>query len=72
MPSKRKQVNIRLSPQTELRLEQLVAALQAEWGIEVTHSDVLVAGMAELAKRYLPKGGGAAKATKRKRKGRGK
>jgi hypothetical protein len=52
--SKRRQVNVRLSPESEVRLAGLVARMRAALGIEVSQSDVLQAGLIELEKRYPP------------------
>jgi hypothetical protein len=55
-----------LTPQNEIRLEQLVAALEAAWGIEVSHSDVVQAALVELQKKFPPLEGGAAQARKKR------
>lgn len=54
MPSKRKQLNVRLSDDSELRLEELVLRMRAALGIEVSKSDVIHAALVELEKRYPP------------------
>lgn len=54
MPSKRKQLNIRLSEENEQRLESLVVRIRAALGINVSKSDVIQAGLVELEKKYPP------------------
>lgn len=54
MPSNRKQLNIRLSDETEARLEGLMVSMHAALGIEVSKADVVQAALVELEKRYPP------------------
>jgi hypothetical protein len=54
VPSQRKQINVRLSDEGHARLAALVERMRAALGIEVTKSDVIQAGLAELEKRYPP------------------
>jgi Arc/MetJ-type ribon-helix-helix transcriptional regulator len=54
MPSARRQINVRLSEESENRLKGLVARMRAALGIEVSQSDVIQAGLVELEKRYPP------------------
>lgn len=54
MPSQRKQLNIRLSDETDERLVGLVARMRAELGISVSKADVVQAALIELEKRYPP------------------
>jgi hypothetical protein len=62
MPSQRRQLNIRLSQESEDRLKGLVERMRATLGITVSQSDVVQAGLIELEKRYPPE-------PKRKQKG---
>lgn len=54
MPSQRRQLNVRLSPEGEAMLEALAVAMRRELGINVSMSDVIQAGLSELRKKYLP------------------
>ena len=54
MPSRRRQINVRLSEASEERLKRLVEQMRAALGIEVSQSDVIQAGLVELEKRYPP------------------
>jgi hypothetical protein len=64
MPSDRKQFNIRLDPETVARVSRLLVRVSADFGIEVSQSDLFRLGMIELEKKYpndpepLPKKGG--------------
>lgn len=55
MPSARRQVNVRLKPESEALLAALVQQMTAELGIDVSQSDVLSAGLVELRRKYLPR-----------------
>lgn len=48
----RKQMNIRITQEAEQLLDALVERMRAVLGIEVTRTDVIHAGLNELAKRY--------------------
>jgi hypothetical protein len=63
MPSTRRQLNVRLSEESEARLKGLVERMRSALGIQVSQSDVIQAGLVELEKRYPP-------ATSTKKKGR--
>ena len=52
MPSQRRQINVRLSEESEARLKRLVERMRAVLGIEVSQSDVIQAGLVQLEKRY--------------------
>jgi Arc/MetJ-type ribon-helix-helix transcriptional regulator len=52
MPSQRRQINVRLSKESEARLKRLVESMRAALGIDVSQSDVIQAGLVELEKRY--------------------
>lgn len=54
MPSKRKQLNVRLSEEGEARLESLVERVRAALGIDVSKADVIQAALVELEKKYPP------------------
>jgi hypothetical protein len=54
MPSTRRQINVRLSAESEARLKGLVERMRAVLGIQVSQSDVIQAGLVELEKRYPP------------------
>jgi hypothetical protein len=54
MPSERRQLNVRLSEESEARLKGLVERMRAALGINVSQSDVVQAGLVELEKRYPP------------------
>jgi Arc/MetJ-type ribon-helix-helix transcriptional regulator len=78
MPSTRRQINVRLSEESEARLKGLVERMRAALGIQVSQSDVIQAGLVELEKRYPPDQAAAkaapqpppAEATKAKARGR--
>ena len=53
MPSKRRQLNVRLSEEGEELLTRLVERMRAELGIAVSQSAVVQAGLIELRKKYL-------------------
>ncbi len=72
MPSQRRQINVRLSEESEARLKGLVERMRAALGIDVSQSDVIQAGLVELEKRYPPDAGQSALAPSAKKKGRGK
>lgn len=54
MPSIRKQLNIRLSDESEARLAGLVERMRAAIGVDVSKADVVNAALIELEKRYPP------------------
>jgi len=54
MPSKRRQINIRLPDQGFERIAALMERMRATLGIDVTQTDVITAALAELEKRYPP------------------
>jgi hypothetical protein len=54
MPSKKRQINVRLTPEADERLAQLLISLKAATGIDVTITDVITVALAELEKRYPP------------------
>lgn len=54
MATERKQINVRVDGATEELIEKLKPAVGAAIGIDVTVTDLVRLGMAELAKRYLP------------------
>ena len=54
MPSKTRQVGVRLSPDNEKRLVRLRATMQAATGINVTVTDVVNAALAALEKYCYP------------------
>jgi hypothetical protein len=66
MPSQRRQFNLRLSEESEVRLKGLVERMRAVLGIEVSQADVIQAGLVELEKRYPADESAAAPAKKRK------
>jgi predicted DNA-binding protein len=71
MPSNRRQLNIRLSPETEKLLAGLVERMRAVLGIPVSQADVIQAGLHELAKKYLADDAAEAPAPKKQpRKGK--
>jgi hypothetical protein len=53
MPSKRRQLNVRLSEEGEELLTRLVERMRAELGIAVSQSAVVQAGLNELRRKYL-------------------
>jgi predicted DNA-binding protein len=55
MPSKRKQLNIRLSVETEARLAGLVERMSETTGLDVSQAGVIQAALIELEKRYPPR-----------------
>jgi hypothetical protein len=54
MPSERKQINIRLTEQSLARLLALVERMREETGMNLSQSDVLMAGLKELERKYPP------------------
>jgi hypothetical protein len=52
MPSRRKQINVRLSDEAEVRLKGLQERMRALLGIDVSRADVINAALIELEKRY--------------------
>lgn len=52
MPSQRRQINIRLSEESEARLHRLMDSMRTALGINVSQADVVQAGLVELEKRY--------------------
>jgi hypothetical protein len=54
MPSTRRQLNVRLTPEGEDRLKGLVERMCAALGFTVSQSDVIQAALVELEKRYPP------------------
>lgn len=54
MPSDRKQLNIRLDPETEERVSRLLVSVSASIGLKVTQSDLFRLGMIELEKKFPP------------------
>jgi hypothetical protein len=54
MPSTRKQLNVRISHESQNRLNALVERMRAALGIEVSQADVVQAALVELEKRYPP------------------
>lgn len=56
MPSKRKQINVRVDEATETLIAQLQPAVTAAIGLDVSLSDLIRLGMQELARKYLPAG----------------
>jgi hypothetical protein len=84
MPSQRRQINIRLTEESEARLQALMRRMRAVLGFDLSQSDVIQAGLAELEKRYPPGPGedalpaadngtpGEAAAPKGRKKGRAK
>lgn len=70
MPSQRRQINVRLSEESEQRLKRLTQRMRVTLGIDVSQSDVIQAGLVELEKRYPDEANGAPlkPSTKRKEK----
>jgi hypothetical protein len=54
MPSERRQINVRLSEESEQRMKRLLESMRGALGIAVSQSDVIQAGLVELEKRYPP------------------
>jgi hypothetical protein len=54
MPSKRPQLNVRLSDEDLALIETLRGAAGAALGLSLSKSDVLRMALAELARRYAP------------------
>lgn len=54
MPSNRKQINVRLDPETELRLASLIPRVSAALGLNVSQSDLFRLGLIELDKKFPP------------------
>ena len=54
VPSKRKQVNVRVDAEAEELMNQLLVAVSARIGLEVSQSDLFRLGLLALKKEYLP------------------
>ena len=54
MPSKKKQLNVRVSDESDERLRSLMERMKAALGIDVSQSDVIQAALLELERRYPP------------------
>jgi hypothetical protein len=67
MPPKRQQLNIRLPEEGRELLGLLAERMRAELGITVSQSDVVLAGLNELRKKYLADGAPPATAAKRRK-----
>lgn len=52
MPSKRRQMNIRVDEETRAEMERLKNAVTLAAGIEASHSDVIRLAIKELALKY--------------------
>lgn len=52
MPSKRKQLNVRLSDENQARLESLMARVPVILGVELTQGDLIGMALVELERRY--------------------
>lgn len=52
MPSKRKQLNVRLSDENQARLESLMERVPAILGVELTQGDLIGMALVELERRY--------------------
>jgi hypothetical protein len=64
MASDRKQINVRVNDDTRALIEQLVPAVSAAIGLEVTFSDLFRLGLLELKGKYLSAAKPAARAKK--------
>ena len=64
VPSDRKQLNIRMDPETEALVAQLLPAVSAVIGLKLSQSDLFRLGMLELQRKYLPNGSGRGRAKK--------
>ena len=53
MPSMNKQINVRVDPETEELVEQLIPALSQALGLKVSQSDLFRMGLHALKKQYL-------------------
>ncbi len=54
MPSKRKQINVRLDAEAEARVAALIERMNAAMNVKLTQPQVIIAALAELEKRYPP------------------
>ena len=54
MPSKRKQVNVRIDEHQDAVIPRLTAAIEAQQGIAVSVSDLFRMGLVRLEREYLP------------------
>ncbi len=52
MPSKRKQLNVRLDLETEKLVSELLPVMRKAIGLELSQSDLFRLGMIELRKKY--------------------
>jgi hypothetical protein len=70
MPSKRKQFNVRLHPESEALLPVLLERMRARHpGLTITRADVIRSALLALEKEYPAPGAGAGGAGKAKGKG---
>jgi hypothetical protein len=71
MPSKRPQLNVRLSDEDLALIETLRGAAGAALGLSLSKSDVLRMALAELARRYAPGAAGRHRPRRRGKSGKG-
>lgn len=70
MPSKKQQINVRVSDAAVLRLAAVVESMSAALGFPVSQADAIEAALVELEKKYPPAvEAGPAKGPPRRRKG---
>jgi hypothetical protein len=53
MPSDRKQINVRVEPDTELLIERLIPAVRSRLGLPISQSDLIRLALQSLAREYL-------------------
>ena len=63
--AKLKQINLRLTDESEARLEALTLRMRAALGMNISKSDVLNAGLLALEEKYPPTEKGDGKPTKK-------
>lgn len=54
MPSERKQINVRLDPDTERTIAELLPVVSKSIGLNVSQADLFRLGILELQKKFMP------------------
>jgi hypothetical protein len=72
MPSDRKQINVRIDPETEALIPRLIESVSAAIGLRVNQSDLFRLGLHELAKLHPPAEEAPPAPPTRSKRGRGR
>ncbi len=67
MASDRRQINVRLDPDTERTLAELKPVVSKSIGLEVSQADLFRLGILELRKKFMPDAGEPATAKPKKK-----